>query len=256
VPTAAELVPFVLLGLLGSAHCAGMCGGFAVTVALSAGVSRVRALGWSLTYLFGKALTYAVLGLVAARAAHMLTHAGAGLAGSTPDQDAAALETLRRTLAWVAGLACFVLALSALGVPLFPRSWRARLVGSGSPPRLLRLAFDSARALPGSARSFGIGLASGLLPCGLSWAALALATGSKPATAAAGLFLFGVSTAPVLLATAFTGHLLPQPLRARLRPVGAVLLIAFAVLTVARGGLPRPLAAAEEVLPACCQPDG
>jgi sulfite exporter TauE/SafE len=254
VPGPAELAPFVLLGLLGSAHCAGMCGGFAVTVALGAGASRARATGHSLTYLAGKALTYAVLGLLAARAAHLLTHAGAGLAGSSPEEDAAALEGLRRGLAWVAGLACLLLALSALGLPLFPRVWRARLAGVGGSSRLLKLAFDSARALPASARGFGIGLATGLLPCGLSWAALALATGSQPATAAAGMFLFGVATAPVLLATALAGHLLPLRLRTRLRPVGALLLIVFAVLTVARGGLPRPLAAAEEALPACCQP--
>jgi len=254
MPGLAELSPFLLLGLLGSAHCAGMCGGFAVSVALGAGASRARALWRTLAYLLGKALTYAVLGLVAARAMHLLTHAGAGLAGSTPGADAAALETARRFLAWIAGFVCLLLALSALGLPLFPRAWRARLAGPGERPRLLGLVFDSARALPGSARSFGIGLGNGLLPCGLSWAALALAAGSRPATAALGLFAFGLATAPVLLATALSGHLLPLALRARLRPVGALLLIVFAVLTVARGGLPRPLAAAEEALPACCRP--
>ena len=81
MPEPAALLPFVLLGLLGSVHCAGMCGGFALGVA--AGGPRGRALGRLGLYALGKALTYAALGLLAARAAHAahVTEGGPALAG-------------------------------------------------------------------------------------------------------------------------------------------------------------------------------
>ena len=47
MPVWAELAPFALLGLVGSIHCAGMCGGFAVAAALAPG-ARARAVLGSL----------------------------------------------------------------------------------------------------------------------------------------------------------------------------------------------------------------
>ena len=50
------LLPFLTLGLLGAAHCAGMCGGFAVSVSLASGPGKLRALRRQLVYVTGKAL--------------------------------------------------------------------------------------------------------------------------------------------------------------------------------------------------------
>jgi sulfite exporter TauE/SafE len=249
-PALSELLPFALLGLLGSAHCAGMCGGFAIGVALGAGASRRRAFIHSLAFALGKALTYSILGLLAAHGAHALVHTAAAL-GSHQTSHMDVLETLRRGMAWGAGVVCLVLACTALGV--IPRFWRVPALHGSRGQRVLSRIFAATSSLDGTARSFGIGMVTGWLPCGLSWAALALAAGSAPALAASGLFVFGLATAPVLVSTALTGHLLPADLRRRLRPVGAVLLCVFAILTFARGGAMPTWTPAADMLPACCQ---
>lgn len=246
MPEWQELAPFAALGLLGSLHCAGMCGPFALALGLRSGGARWRAFAHALLYALAKALGYALLGLLAARAAHAATHAGAALG----DEAGAAqrLEQIRAGLAWVAAGACLVLALSALGLPLVPAAWRARLARHAEVPVILRTLFDSARALPGAARAMGLGFANAFLPCGLSWSALALALAVPSATATVGLFLFGLGTLPVLVGVAVGGGLVPVAWRARLRPLAALLLVAFAVLTAARGGI----AIGERALPDCC----
>ena len=246
MPEWRELAPFAALGLVGSLHCAGMCGPFALAIGLRAGAARARAFAHALLYTLAKASGYALLGLVVARVAHAAAHAGAAL-GSAPGY-AARLGHLRAGLAWVAAALCLVLALSALGVPLVPGTWRARLAHPASVPRPLALVFNAARALPGSARAFGLGFANAFLPCGLSAAALALALGTPTVHATLGLFLFGLGTLPVLVAAALGGRAIPPLARARLRPVAALLLIVFAVVTAARGGL----ALGTRALPDCC----
>jgi sulfite exporter TauE/SafE len=246
VPEWSALAPFAALGLLGSLHCAGMCGPFALALGLRAGRARGRALAHALLYAVAKALGYALLGLLAARAAHAAVHATSAL-GAGAGQELR-LESLRAALAWAAAAACLVLALSALGLPLVPPSWRARLARHGAVPRALATLFAAAHALPGTAQAFALGFANAFLPCGLSWAALALALAVPSATATVGLFLFGLGTLPVLVGVALGGRLLTPGLRARLRVPAALLLIVFAVLTAARGGP----AGAREVLPSCC----
>lgn len=242
MPLWSELAPFAALGLFGSLHCAGMCGGFALAVSVSAGAARRRAVVRSLVYLLAKALTYAVLGLLAARLAGVLTHGGATLLGGTSADHAAAVELARRVAAWVTGALFILFGLSAFGLPLFPSHWFA-----GGAPRPLRALFDAARSLPGLAGAFGLGLANGLLPCGLSWSALALAAGGSPARGALGLFVFGLATAPVLVAVGLAGASLSPTIRRRALRVAAPLILVFGVLTVARGGGP-----AEGLAPDCC----
>lgn len=246
MPEWSALAPFAALGLLGSLHCAGMCGPFALALGLRAGRARGHALAHALLYAVAKALGYALLGLLAARAAHAAVHATSAL-GDGAGQ-AQRLETLRSGLAWAAAAACLVLALSALGLPLVPPGWRARLARHGAVPRALATLFEAARALPGAAQAFALGFVNAFLPCGLSWSALALALAVPSATATVGLFLFGLGTLPVLVGVALGGRLLPVAWRARLRPLAALLLIAFALLTAARGGVPG----FERALPACC----
>ena len=93
-----------------------------------------------------------------------------------------------------------------------------------------------------------MGFANAFLPCGLSAAALALALGAPTVNATLGLFLFGLGTLPVLVAAALGGRAIPAGTRARLRPVAALLLVVFAVLTAARGGLDL----GGRALPECC----
>jgi sulfite exporter TauE/SafE len=237
MPTWADLLPFVLLGLFGSLHCAGMCGGFALSVACSAGPARRRALGRALLYVLGKAMTYAVLGCLAAQAVGLVTRTGAGLAA----EPAPVLADARRAVALLTALAFLALGLSALGVGGRALAW------TRTPGRALTALFTGARSLGGAAGSFGLGLANGLLPCGLSLAALVLAAGQPAPLATLGLFAFGLATAPVLIGIAVAGASVPQSTRARLARFAAPAFLVLGLLTLARAGL-----APSELQPDCC----
>lgn len=243
------LLPFAALGFFGALHCAGMCGGFAAIVA-TGGTARSRTARDLAAYVVGKALTYGVLGALAATAGHLLAHGGARLAGGGPGARADWLLGVQRACAWLAGLTLILFGTGSLG--LRPPSRLAAFVAGLRPIRAAGALFSAVRTLPGLARPLGIGLVTGLLPCGLSFSAFALSASSGPRLGAAGAFVFGLATGPVLFASGWGW----SGLFARRRPLAlrlaGPLLIAFGVYTVLRGGLPFDQGIAQKALPACC----
>lgn len=228
-----DVAAFAALGALGALHCAGMCGPFAIALGL-ANHARGSATLHAVLYVVGKALAYALLGALVASVA--------GAVASSVVAQPTWLAGLRSALAWIAGLASIALGFAALGV-------RAPWLRVEAPVAWLKAAFGAARSLGGPARSFGLGVANGLLPCGLSWAAFALCATLEPARAAVGAFAFGLATSPVLIALALGARTIPVTWRARGLRWSAPLVIAFGVLTIARGGMPGVARA----LPACCE---
>jgi len=238
-----ELLAFATLGLLGSVHCAGMCGGFAVGVAAGARDRRRTLVRFAL-YFGGKTLSYALLGLIAAQSAGILTRAGASLLAHDPAGRVAWFEASQRCLALVAGVAFLWFGFSALG-------WLPRWKPSQRGPRLLAPLFKAARSLDGDAGVFGLGLVNGLLPCGLTWAALALAVNQTPVVSVLGMVVFGLATAPILSAVGIGTVALSAPVRARLALVFAPVFLAFGLVTLARGGVPLRLGSLDAT-PECC----
>lgn len=157
-------------GLLGGAHCIGMCGGF--VLAAAAGGQRA--------WLFhaGRLTGYASIGALA------------GFLGGTVDVAGAAvgLRPLRLIL-FGALLAAFGLAVAGL----VPRRWLEPGVGVAT--RVL----SAARARGGKPASLLFGLSIALLPCGLLYPMYALAASSgSPLHGGALLVLFGLGTVPLL----------------------------------------------------------
>ena len=227
MPAWPQLLPFALLGVLGSLHCAGMCGPFSVTVCARASGRRSGALHLG-AYVLGKALTYALLGLGVALASHL----AADLLPS--------LERGRALLAWLVGLALIAGGLAWLGLRP-PRALTASLRGAAPvrwPVRWIGRVWSTARAVPGPGGSFGIGFLTGFLPCGLSWSALLLASQVEPPVAVAGPFLFGLATAPALVLTGAAGRVLVDRLGRRAQRLLGPALVLIGVVTVLRGGLP------------------
>ena len=189
-----------LAGLIGSPHCVAMCGGFAATCSRTPG----GAAAWHL----GRLSTYAILGAVAALAGHALPG---------PSWVPALVSAV--LLTWFAG------ALAGL-IP------EPRLLLPGVGDAMTRLVASDA---PGSRYLFG--MANGLLPCGLVYAALALpvALRSVPLGALA-MVLFGLGTIPAL-ATLAAGlvRLLRQGLWPR-RFLAAGMLIVGLLSIAAREG--------------------
>ena len=248
---------FVTLGLLGSAHCLGMCGGFAVAVGAASGPARWRLVSHQLLYVGGKALTYGVLGLLLALFARTLVLGGAGLvdvAGS------GGLGQVRAGLALAAGLTLIVLGVLAWrgrGVGMLGAAAPVTEAGKGGPlgRALLRVRelFGALRRLPGGSGALATGLATGLLPCGWSWGALVLAATQEPLTAGLGMLLFGLGTAPALVLLGLGWGGLPLGWRARATRLLGPVLVLFGAWTLLRGAaLFGPAQVVAEVLPECC----
>lgn len=214
--------PF-LFGLANAAHCAGMCGVFAVR---TGGLARFAA------YSLGKTTSYVALGVVA------------GSAG------ASAVRALGGAQAWIGVVAGIVMA--AVGVSMLrpPRAGSVSALASFLAP--FTEAVERARA---TGSSFLFGAATGFLPCGVVWLAVvqAAATGS-PADGALAMAAFGFATVPVLLVTFLLGNgAMMRVGPSRIRLAGAILVIVTGVLTAVRSGLPIVRAQGGEVTPSCCE---
>ena len=169
-----------LVGLLGGAHCVGMCGGIVGALAMG---SPAR---WSmhLAYNGGRILSYAIAGAIAGA----LGAAGLGLEGQVP---------ARLILYLFANLMLVALGLYLIGVTR-ALAFTERL-GQSLWRRLQPL---TRRFLPATrvAQAFPLGMLWGWLPCGLVYSALASALSAGSAQRGALLMLaFGAGTLPNLL---------------------------------------------------------
>ncbi len=219
LPSYGILGSLFLAGVIGSAtHCIGMCSPFVLAqvanrVDGSGGAMsewrRLRAAAL-LRYHFGRATSYAAMGAAAAA----ISHAFVGWSG----------------FRWVAGL------LLALGAILFLLMALNRLPGLSLPISgrlmngLTRLVQPLA-ADPRGVKGYLLGVALGFLPCGLVYAALAVAGGTgDPILGALGMAAFAAGTAPILMVAGFAGATLAQRWRGMLRRLTAPLLALNAVL--------------------------
>lgn len=83
-----------------------------------------------------------------------------------------------------------------------------------------------------------LGVVMGFLPCGLVYAALAVAVAMPtPVHAAAGMVVFGIGTLPSLTAVLMTSHLLPTSWRAHGTRIASVFIIATGLWMGLRGYL-------------------
>lgn len=213
------LTPLAALvaGLIGSSHCVLMCGGIAGALGLGARSGAAcgrQPFRFPALYNLGRVTSYAAAGGMAGA----LGGGALALAG---------LPALGRTLAALAALLIVIVGLRlAAGARQF-----------GWFDRAGRFAWRRIAPLTGSlfpvntpARAFGVGLAWGWLPCGMSYAMLAAAllSGSAPAGAAL-MLMFGIGTLPAMLAVSGGAAALLRPATRR---IGGV---ALAVMGLASG---------------------
>jgi uncharacterized protein len=210
-----DLFVVFTIGLLGSAHCIGMCGGLVLAVTQMNPGRGGRHLHQSL-YFVGKTATYALFGVAAGAFGAAIGLALSGFQGAVSVTLGVAMVAI--------GLGLCGVTRRFEGLQRFPGM---RAV-SGQLGRLM------GRRTP--AATFGLGMLNGLLPCGLVYAMLvkAAATGSV-AGGAATMAVFGLATIPALYVTGMAGFLLRPQLRLRLSQVGGVMVILLGLLTVFRG---------------------
>ena len=194
-------------GLVGGAHCLGMCSGF--VLATAAGGQR------SWLFHLGRIAGYAALGAVAALGGALLDLGG----------DAAGLHRLRF---FVSGALLIAFGLAFLRV--LPGRWLEPRAGfvTGLLRRLRRAG--------GAAFPFLLGAPIGLLPCGLLYPMYAAAAGTDaPLEGAALLASFGLGTVPLLGSFSFALGRVGLATRQRLVRAAGVVMLVLGALMLWRG---------------------
>ncbi len=201
-------------GLLGSAHCVGMCGGFVLTLGTTTR-SWQSNLARQISYALGRIFVYTFLGGFAGFAGWHLGRGGW-------------FVFAQATLAVLAGV--FLIAEGLFSAGLIPRPFAGQKTCPGANVfgQLLR-ARDLSNVFLG-------GLANGLLPCGLVYAYLALAASwGGPLGGMAVMALFGLGTIPSMVMTGMSGSLLGVSFRRRLFLIAAWCMIVTGLLSLYRG---------------------
>jgi len=217
IPALSQLLLVFITGVLGSAHCIGMCGSIAATVSLGAGRIRsavFRQLAWST----GRIVTDCFPGvLISAVGAKRLR-----LQGQT--------VWLQSVFAIVAGVLMMLQGIHAAGWISF------RIRRKATAPCLTRSVFAQFFSGGSATGAFVAGLLTGFLPCGLVYSFLALAASSGHV--ARGVLImraFGLGTIHVMVVTGAGLSLATMNVRRKLIQLAAVSVLVTGIMTTTRG---------------------
>jgi uncharacterized protein len=230
----------ILLGLVGSLHCAGMCGPVALALPLN-NQSWFARISGGLLYNSGRIVTYAALGAV-------FGLAGMGFALGGAQQ-------------WVSIIIGSFMILAVM-IPWIGGAGNKIAVLTDSFSRLLKKPFVKLFRIRTYSSLFMIGLLNGFLPCGLVYIALAGALlMSRVYEGTLFMAAFGIGTIPMMLAISVAGNVLSQKIRKRLSKIIPVFIIFLGILFILRGlnlGIPyiSPKLGQHNEKPTmeCCQP--
>ncbi len=204
----------ILVGLLGSFHCLGMCA--PITWAVPGNRQKKwQWLGGRLVYNSGRVVTYALLGVIA------------GILGSTLSM-----------AGWQQGLSIGAGAIMLLGVLFFGMEIpdKALLRPLSRVILWVKKRIGGLLAKKGFGAQLALGMLNGLLPCGLVYAALiaALSMGSVEGGALY-MALFGLGTFPMMLAAAFFGKVMSRKFKQRVWNLAPKLVAIVGILFILRG---------------------
>ena len=212
--TLAILFSALILGLMGSFHCAGMCGPIAIALPLP-GSSFFQKISGGFLYNIGRTITYAIMGAI-------FGWLGQGLH----------MIGFQQKISVIMGSLMIV---SALFPSLFKnhykltKSWFT-FVGA------LKSVIGKMFSIHTYFSLFIIGLLNGLLPCGLVYMAIAGAIGTQDvALGSAFMFLFGMGTIPMLLGISIAGNLMGLTVRNKIHKLIPFLIVLVGIFFILRG---------------------
>lgn len=204
----------LVLGLLGSFHCIGMCGPIAFVLPVDK-KSHSRAFAGSFLYHFGRLLSYGLIGVLFG-----LLGRGLYLAG------------FQQRLSILIGIVMILIVLIptrhlnrfAISRPLY------RFIGTVKSKLGLYLKKTSYKAL------FLIGFFNGFLPCGLVYMALlgSVSTGNA-IDGAVYMVVFGLGTVPLMTAAIYLGNFFKVSVRNRIQRAIPIFVVIIGVLFILRG---------------------
>jgi len=202
--TDAGLIAVFLYGLITSLHCVGMCGGIQFSVCAtyqSDGHDRRSKLKPTVLYNLGRMISYTLIG---------------GLLGGIGSAVVMTVDT-RMNFRFVIGILMVLMGIGMLTrLPMLQRLM----------PRMPKFIGLRLRRKIGNSSPFVVGLLTGFKPCGPMQTAqlYALATASMM-TGALTMFLFSVSTVPIMLGFGLVTTSLSQKFAGKMMVVGAVIVI-------------------------------
>ncbi len=212
-------VGILTASLLGSVHCAAMCGGFVCMYSSAQGSDAAMVRAHTL-YNVGRLVSYVLLGAIAGALGAGVTHLGA-LAGVT------------RTSTMVAGALMIGWGISTIAAQ------RGVRLGFGSAAlaqrwqRVLGKLLHGVRGQPVAVRAALTGLATTLLPCG--WLYVFVATAGGTGNVRDGMLvmaLFWLGTVPALIAVGLGAQRVFGPLRRKLPALSALTVMLMGLLAL------------------------
>jgi sulfite exporter TauE/SafE len=224
-----------ITGLVGSLHCAGMCGPIALALPVGDKIPAMQVMS-RVMYNTGRILTYAILGA-------LLGAFGLGLK----------LAGMQQSISIAAGVIIILITLAgSRKLEVYfqkPYKW---LVGDK-----MSLLFKN-KSLFGF---LSIGMLNGLLPCGFVYIGLVGSAATQQVWEGA-LFmaLFGLGTAPLMFGVSMMNTILSAELRLKLNrfiPVAAILIGCLFILRGLNLGIPYispKVSNNQEVVKDCCAP--
>jgi uncharacterized protein len=209
-----EIVSGIVVGVLGSLHCVGMCGPLALALPVLQGPGGTFVIGRVL-YNVGRAATYMLLGAAAGSVGHFIVLAG-----------------------WQQGLSIAVGGALLLSV-VVPSAFSILSSRLDFPGRIAASLRDSLSRLfrrRSLSALFLVGTVNGLLPCGFVYIGLAAAAATGAALPAA-MFMagFGIGTMPVMFVLSLAGRSIGPQFRKRLSVMGPVVTVLLALIIILRG---------------------
>ncbi len=204
----------LMMGLLGSFHCVGMCGPIALVLPVDRS-SKWKVLWQTFLYHIGRITTYALMGF-------LFGTLGKGL-----------------YLAGFQGRISILMGVIMIIAVIFPTRYLARFE-LGKPlyqlVNTLKATLGKHLQKKTGAAFLTIGLLNGLLPCGLVYMAItgAIATGDS---LYGGLFmlLFGIGTSPLLTGVIFAGNFLSLKTRNSINKIIPYFVVLVGIIFILRG---------------------
>ncbi len=226
-----ELPLVFLAGILGTAHCLGMCGPLALQLSATS-------TGWSGAfarqglYSLGRIFSYSFLGALA------------GFCGEWAARNSMVLINVPAALAILAGIVFLYQGWHEAGIAAWLNArWQRGAQPAVTSPGpsthsscglgLLFAPFFRGRGLTGALLA---GICTGFLPCGLLYGMLTLAASTQQiALGSLTMLVFGLGTAPLLMLAGVSGHLLSLVSRRRLFAAAGWCLLITGCVSLVRG---------------------
>lgn len=247
------LITALLLGLMGSFHCAGMCGPIALSLPLHGNNWWQKTAG-GIIYNLGRTVTYGVMGALF------------GLIG--------------QGFHWLGfqQLVSILMGSFMIASVFFPYLFRNKnSINIEFFTTPLRKAIQRMFQMRSYLGLFLVGLLNGLLPCGLVYLAIAGAIGTGSVYyGVAFMVLFGLGTLPMMLLISMLGNFLSIAIRNKINKIIPYLILVIGTIFILRGlslGIPFLSPPADKLTPSihmkntgsekpteaikgsCCQPD-